>query len=104
MDTRAKRLRRSSQPDAVFPYEDAMWFRNLLGVRTDEGTAEIQTELRAACGSTTTRSYSSKFITRKGTDVSVIRSPCVRRKTEIESISPGSKSQIFRFINHTYHP
>ena len=46
MDTRAKRLRRSSQPDAVFPYEDAVWFCSLLGVRTTTNTAEVQEVLR----------------------------------------------------------
>ena len=41
------RLRgRRPHPDLVFPYEDAVWFRNLLGVRTIDNTAEVQTELR----------------------------------------------------------
>ena len=38
-------LRRSSQPDAVFPYEDAVWFCSLLGVRTTDN-ADVQTDLR----------------------------------------------------------
>ena len=50
MDKRAKRLR-TSLPDAGFPFEDAVWFRNLGATNNEK---EAQTQLRRMWGNDST--------------------------------------------------